>query len=123
MNHELATHPDKFAALMLEKRQKHFLLKHKLAYHIVRKLASGFTLETRAFRNYEQRALWECLHQVMVSNLPVIWYKKKTPDNLVKDIGPYYWVFELMSPSQAKKYGGARGHKQHNMNRTERCVW
>lgn len=123
MEHELAIHPDKFAALMLEKRQKHFLLKHKLAYHIIRKLSSGFALETRAYARCEQRALWDCLHQVMDSNLPVFWYKKRTPDALQNELGRHYWVFELMSPSQVKRYEGARGFKQHNISRTERFVW
>lgn len=123
MNHELAIHPDKFDALMLEKRQKHFSLKHRLAYKVVRKLASGFALETKAYPRYEQQALWECLHRVMDSNLPVFWYKEKMPDALQHELGRHYWVFELMSPSQVKRYGGARGFKQQNINRTERCVW
>jgi len=123
MEHELAIHPDKFAALMLEKRQEHFLLKHQLAYKIVRKLASGFTLETKAYPQYEQRALWECLHQVMESNLPVVWQKKRAPETLQKTLGNYYWTFDLMTPSQVKRYGNAAGFKQHNMNRTERCMW
>lgn len=123
MTHELAVHPDKFDALLFEKRQEHFLLKHQLAYKIVRKLASGFALETKSYSRYQQRALWECLHQVMDSNLPVTWYKKKTPEALEREFGRHYWVFELMSPSQVKRYGSARGFKQNNINRTERFVW
>lgn len=111
MEHELAIHPDKFKQLLLEERQKHFLLKHKFAYEVMRKLAAGFELETKAYPRYHQGALWAVLHRVMGSNLPIAWYKKKTPDPLAREIGREYWVFHVMTPSQVRQHKNARGYR------------
>jgi len=113
MEHRPATHPNEFKKLMLEERQKAFLLKYEYAYEVVRKLAAGFDVETRAYSRRQQGALWAVLHRVMGSNLPIAWYKKKTPEALAKEIGPSYWVFHLMTTSQVRTYKCARGYKRH----------
>ena len=124
MEHIPATHPREVKLKMLRRRQKDFLRKHQMAYAIVRKLVSGGTVETRAYRRYEQRSLWNVLRPLMESSLPVIWYKEKTPENLVKEIGPEYWVFELMQPHQQRRYGSAQGYRDnlHKKARADRSL-